>query len=182
VTPEEFESQLQRVRNTLLSAQNYFSLFKQIRATDQVLLDRYLAFFSNVESSLRLMALLYLSVVFDADGKTAGLPTLIRVAEKDRDNLARYANPGKLRSTRKKLNAHPKERQRLKMVRDKHLVHLDLSAEGVGFTIGEYDRLFADAESVIKDLCWYFGRTGYSTESMRERNETDWPEILQRLR
>ena len=173
VTPEEYESQLLRVRNTLLTSHNYMSLYVQIGPTEQVLLDRYLAFFSNTESALRLMALLYLSVLFDTDTKTAGLPTLIRTAERDRDNLARYSKPEELRSTRRKLNAHPMERERLKTVRDKHLVHLDLSAEAVGFTKGEYDCQFVDAEAVIKDLYWFFGRMGYTAESMHQRNEED---------
>lgn len=74
------------------------------------------------------------------------------------------------------------ERERLKTVRDKHLVHLDMSAESLGFTKGEYDCLFDAAESVIKDLYWCFGRSGYTAESMDQRNEEDWSEILKRLR
>ena len=182
MTPEEFEGQLLRVRNALLTSSNYISLFEQIRPTEQVLLDRYLAFFSNTESALRLMGLLYLSVVVDTNPKTAGLPTLIRTAEKDRDNLALYSRPEELRSKKRKLNAHPMERQRLKTFRNKHLVHLDLSAEPVGFTKGEYDLLFADAESVIKDLFWHFRRAGYTAESMHQRTEEDWSRILLLLR
>ena len=182
VTPAEFKSHLERARNTLLTSQNYMSLYVQIRPTEQTLLDRYTAFFSNTESALRLMALLYLSVLFDTDTTTGGLPTLIRTAERDRDNLASYSEPGELRSTRRKLNAHPKERASLKTLRNKHLVHLDLSADHVGFTKGEYDSLFTDAESVIKDLYWFLGRVGYTAESMRQRNEKDWSEILKRLR
>jgi len=57
MTPEEFESQLLRVRNTLLTSSNYISLFEPVRSTEQVLLDQYLVFFSTTESALRLMAL-----------------------------------------------------------------------------------------------------------------------------
>ena len=36
MTPEEFESQLLRVRNALLASSNYISLFELIRATEQI--------------------------------------------------------------------------------------------------------------------------------------------------
>lgn len=182
MTPSEYKTQLGRARDRLLSSQNYMYLYVQIRPTEQELLDRYLAFFSNIESALRGMSLLYLSVLFDTSTKTAGLPTLIRIAERDLDNLASHSKTGELRSTRRKLNAHPKERERLKTFRDQNLAHLDLSRDTVGFTKGEYDSLIADAESVIKDLLWFLDRIGYTAESMHQRSEKDWSEILKRLR
>ena len=182
MTPEEFERHLIRARDTLLTSQNYMSLYIQMRPTEQALLDHYLAFFSNTESALRLMALLYLSVLFDTDPETGGLPTLIRKAQRDRDNLAKHAKEGELRSTQRKLNAHPEIRERLKTLLNKHLVHLDLSAEPVEFTKGEYDLLFADAKAVLKDLYYFLTQCRFSGESMYKQNEKDWSEILERLR
>ncbi len=100
MNPAEFKGQLDRARNTLLSSKNYHSLYVQVRTVDQALLDRYLGFFSTTESALRLMALLYLSGLFDTGPKTAGLPTLIRIAEKDPAYLATYSKLGDLRSTK----------------------------------------------------------------------------------
>ncbi len=181
MTPGEFETQLARTRDTLLRSQNYMGLYEQVAPTPAAIQNRYIGVFSNIESSLRLMSLLYLSVLFDSDRKTAGLPTLVRSAQQDPGVLAAHATTQDLRATRNKINAHSSERLRLKELRDKHLAHLDLDAEPVKFTKGEYDLLVADAEAVIRDLFWYYSLRGYTRESMDELSKLHWAEVLRRI-
>ena len=58
---------------------------------------------------------------------------------------------------------------------------MDLDAEPVKFTKGEYDLLVADAEAVIRDLFWYYSLRGYTRESMDELSESHWAEVLRRI-
>ena len=178
MTPQEFQTQLQRARDTLLRVRNYMSLYVEIAPTDTVLQNRYIGFFSNVESSLRLMALVYLSALFDNNPRTAGLKTLVRVAENDRGALARFAGEQDLRSTRKILNAHRSEQIRLRAVRDHQLVHLDLDAEEIHFPLGDYRALVGDAETIIKNLYWFHDGGGYVTTEMDTLAANHWSKIL----
>ena len=178
MTAQDFQDHLKRARDTLLRSRNYMSLYVEIAPTDTNLQNRYIGFFSNVESSLRLMALVYLSTLFDNSPKTAGLKTLIRVAQNDRTTLARYAGNQGLRNTRKILNSHLPEQTRLRALRDQHLVHLDLDAPEVGFTKGEYDALIGDADSVIRDLYQFHDGGGYITDAMDRMASEHWAKIL----
>lgn len=178
MTPTEYEKHLQDARDTLLRSQNYMSLFVEVRATPSEIQNRYLGVFSNIESALRLMSLVQLAPLFDSDPKSAGLPTLLRVVARDSSTLASHADVAELRATRKTLNAHPEARQRLKNVRDRRLSHHDLNAVTDPITKGDYDALVGDAESVIKDLYWHYGRIGYTRAPLDQLTLDHWSEIL----
>ena len=180
--PDAYEYHLKRARDRLLSSRNYMSLFVPIRGSDQELLDRYLGFVSNVESALRLQGLLYLSVLFDTDPDTGGLPTLVRLAQNHPKELAQWATPEDLRTTKKKLSAHPMERFRLKSLRDGELAHLSITQSHVGIQMPEYDSLWSDAESVVKDLYLFYYKGGYTADEMHLRGPEDWMQIVERIK
>ena len=156
-------------------------LYEQVAPTPTAVQNRYIGVFSNIESSLRLIPLVYLSALFDDDPRTAGLPTLVRTAQQEPGVLAIHADAKELRSSKRKINAHSSERHGLKELRDKHLAHLDLGVEPLRFNKGEYDLLVTDAEAVIRDLYWYYDLRWYSRESMDELSKEHWAEVLSRL-
>jgi hypothetical protein len=177
MTPEEFKRQLLELRKIILDGVAYYWAWRGLIVEDKeslTALNRYRAFFYPVRVSLRKMALMEFSKVFDRDHRAVSLTNLLAKAKEDRQNLMPCATDGELDQLDTQVKENEPLIKSLMRLRNQRLAHHD----AFRLTDGRKERL-GDVQKLMEEIVSMFnalssGHDGNATWDVWLKSNGEW--------
>jgi len=153
---KEFKRQLDELRTIITDGIAYFSAWQAIANLDENsahALNRYRGFFLPAQVSLKNMALLQFSKIFDPDTRTISLRNLLSAVKENRQLLTPHAEEDDLKRIEHLIDSNEESLNHLKGFRDQRLAHHDkVISSDTSLTFGKVRKLIDDVKVIYNSL------------------------------
>ncbi len=182
---QEFEKRMAELQNIIVDGIVYFTAWRTLSDLDNDMaraLNRYKGLFLPTQLSLKNMALLQFSKIFDCDARTSSLRNLLTVAIENQKLLTSHAKESDLQNIKRWIDDNENLLDRLKRFRNKRIAHHDSIYTRQSLLFGEVKKLVDEVQSMFNLLRFGHDRSTTSFEYIVKDTERHTSQVIQIIR